>query len=151
EAHAHGAALLEHRRQRIVEIFAALHQAVRGLADLDAMAAPPGITLAGNLRRQVELKRGQSVERDAGGDELLAGGRDQLAGVGDAIGFGDKPARQRIAVDAVRDLVVHGAIIAPVAPWVGYRMWWMQRFPSSRPRPEGPRGETFCPRLAAYQ
>ena len=75
--------------------------AVRGLADLDAMAAPPGIALAGELRMQGELEIGQSIERDAGGDELLAGGRDQLAGVGDAIGFGDEPARQRIAVDAV--------------------------------------------------
>jgi hypothetical protein len=37
---------------------------------------------------QGELEVGQAIERDAGGNQLLACCRDQLGSIGDAIGFG---------------------------------------------------------------
>jgi catechol 2,3-dioxygenase-like lactoylglutathione lyase family enzyme len=41
--------------------------------------------------------------------------------------------------------------VAPPGSTQGYRMWVNAKIPSSRPTPEGPRGETFYPRLAAYR
>src|SRR5262249_30233752 len=54
--------------------------------------------------------------RDAGQHELLARRADQLGGVGDAIGLGDEPARDRVAVDALGEVVVHGASYHRSAP-----------------------------------
>ena len=36
-----------------------------------------------------------------------------------------------------------GLVASPPGATQGYRIWWTQRIPSSRPRPEGPRGETL--------
>src|SRR6185437_1280477 len=59
--------------------------------------------------------------RDARQHELLARRRDQLGGVGDAIGLGDEPARDRVAVDAPGNIVVHGRILPSPGKGGGWR------------------------------
>ena len=113
EAHAHGLVLLEDRRQRVVAVLGILVVAVRAGAALDAAATAPEVGLALELRVERELEVGEAVERDARQHQLLARFGDELGGVGDAIGFGDEPARDRIAVDALGDVVIHGRKYIP--------------------------------------
>ena len=100
--------LLEDRRQRVVAVLGILVVAVRAGAALDAAAAAPEVGFALELRVERELEVGEAVERDARQHQLLARRSDELGSVGDAIGFGDEPARDRIAVDALGDVVIHG-------------------------------------------
>jgi hypothetical protein len=60
-------------------------------------------------------------------------------------GRGDTLATQALDMDHGLDPeVIEELERRAEVPWgQGYRMW---RFPSSRPRPVGPRGETFSPR-----
>jgi hypothetical protein len=85
-------------------------------ARLDTLAAPPEIALSGELGVQGELEVGEPIERNARQHELLARRRHELGGVGDAIGLGDEPAGDRIAVDAPGDVFVHRGIIAQCGP-----------------------------------
>src|SRR5262249_46320042 len=116
EPNPHRLALLEHQRQRIVAILGLRLVAALPEPGLDTLPAPPKVAFAGELRMQRELEGGQAIEGDARQYQLLACRLDQLGRVGDAIGLGDEPACDRVAVDAMGDVVVHARIIAQAGP-----------------------------------